>query len=155
MVIKGEIMKIFTLAMIAHEAKKEDLLLLIESHPDIICKLNLIATGEIAAFIREKTKLPVEPVMESSLGGDIQIGAMAAQGEIDAVIFLRDAAVPPENRLDVSPLLRVCDIHDVPLATNLSTAEAVLHLMSDYPEALAGHHLAAGLIEKKAAVHEP
>ena len=69
---------------------------------------------------------------------------------VDAVIFLRDALTAHPDEPDVSALLRVCDVHNIPLATNLITAEAVLHLMAEHPEALGGHHLAAQFLEEVA-----
>ena len=86
-------------------------------------------------------------------GGDQQIGALVANGDINAVIFLREPLMAHPHEPDVSALLRVCDVHDVPLATNLASAEAVLHLLFEHPEALGGHHLAAEYIEEMAAVH--
>jgi methylglyoxal synthase len=70
------------------------------------------------------------------MGGDQQIGAMVANGNINAVIFLRDPLTAHPHEPDVTALLRVCDVHNVPLATNLTTAEAVLHLMAEHPELL-------------------
>jgi methylglyoxal synthase len=88
------------------------------------------------------------------LGGDQQIGALIANEEVNAVIFLRDPLTAHPHEPDVSALLRVCDVHNVPLATNLATAEAVLHLMAEHSEALDEHHLTARFLEEIAAKHE-
>ena len=76
-----------------------------------------------------------------------------ANGDRDAVIFLRDPLTSHPQEPDVAALLRVCDPHDVPLATNVATAEAVLHLIFEDPGALKGHHLAAQYLEDVAAEH--
>jgi methylglyoxal synthase len=86
-------------------------------------------------------------------GGDQQIGAMVANGYISAVIFLRDPLTAQPHQPKIYDLLRVCDMYDVPLATNLAAGEAVIHLMCEHPEALRGHHLAARYLEDIAAVH--
>jgi methylglyoxal synthase len=151
----GVIMKKLTLAVIAHDSKKEDLLLLIKSHLEEISQLHLISTGETAGYIAENTRLPVDPALDVAQGGDVQIGALVTQREVDAVVFLRNVLNPRQEEPDVFALLRVCDIHEVPLATNVSTGEAVLHLIFEHPEALVGHHLAAALIEDNAAIHNP
>ncbi len=147
-------MKKFTLALMAHEARKKDLVSLIKSHPEILRNLTLISPAEEAGLIMNETGMSVEPVMERVKGGSLQIGAMAAQGEINGVVFLRDAVNTNPDEPDWFALLRVCDQYDIPLATNLASAEAVLHLISEHPEALAGHHLAAGFLEEMAAIHE-
>jgi methylglyoxal synthase len=69
-------------------------------------------------------------------GGDQQIGAMVANGEVNAVIFLRDPLTAHPHEPDVSALLRVCDVHNVPLATNLATAEAIVRLLTEHLEVL-------------------
>ena len=87
-------------------------------------------------------------------GGDQQIGALVANGDVRAVIFLRDPMMALPHEPDITALLRICDVHDVPLATNVTTAEAVLHLMFEHPEALSGHHIIAQYLEDVAAVHD-
>jgi methylglyoxal synthase len=142
-----------TLALIAHDSKKDDIVQLLRAHQDIFEGLSLIATRSTGQIIHERTGLDVTLVQSGPQGGDQQIGALVANREIDAVIFLRDPLTAHPHEPDVTALLRVCDVHLVPLATNLSTAEAVLHLLAEHPEALGGHHLAAQLIEDIANVH--
>jgi methylglyoxal synthase len=77
-----------------------------------------------------------------------------ANNALSAVIFLRDPLTAHPHEPDVSALLRVCDVHNVPLATNIATAEAVLHLIAEHPEALSGHHLMAQFIGEMASVHD-
>ena len=146
-------MKNLTLALIAHDSKKDDIVQLLRDHRDSFERLFLIATRSTGQIIRERTGLDVTLVLSGNQGGDHQIGALVANGEIDSVIFLRDPLTAHSHEPDVSSLLRVCDVHSVPLATNLLTAEAVLYLLAEHPEALGGHHLAAQLIEEIANVH--
>jgi len=146
-------MKIFTLALIAHDAKKEDMVRLVKAHKDELAAASLIATRSTGQLIMARTRLAVTLVQSGPLGGDLQVGAMAAEEEVDAVIFLRDPLTAHPQEPDVSALLKVCDVHGIPLATNLATAEAVLHLLAEHPEASSGHHLAAEYLDEIAAVH--
>ena len=109
---------------------------LVQGHREELAKLNLVATGTTGRFIQEKIGLPVKLMRSGPQGGDQQIGAQIASGDVQALIFLRDPLTAHPHEPDVSALLRVCDVHNVPLATNLATAEAVLRLLFDYPEAL-------------------
>ena len=146
-------MKKFTLALIAHDAKKEDMVQLVKAHKEELAKVTLVATRSTGQLVMGRTRLPVTLMQSGPLGGDQQIGALVANEEVDAVIFLRDPLTAHPHEPDVSALLRVCDAHGIPLATNIATAEAVLHLLSEHPEALNGHHLAADFLEEIAAIH--
>lgn len=146
-------MKRLTLALVAHDSKKEDMIQLVKAHKEELAGLNLIATRGTGQIIQARTDLPVTLRQSGPLGGDQQIGALVASEDISAVIFLRDPLMAHPHEPDVSALLRVCDVHNVPLATNLATAEAILHLLFEHPEALGGHHLAAEYIKEMAAVH--
>ncbi len=146
-------MKKFTLALIAHDSKKEDMVQLIKAHNDELAGITLVATRSTGQLVTARTKLPVALMQSGPLGGDQQIGAMVANDEIDAVIFLRDPLTAHPHEPDVSALLRICDAHGVPLATNIATAEAVLHLITEHPEALRGHHLTAEYLDEISAIH--
>jgi len=146
-------MKKFTLALIAHDAKKEDMVQLVKAHKDELTKADLVATRSTGQLVMGRTRLPVTLMQSGPMGGDQQIGAMVANEEVDAVIFLRDPLTAHPHEPDVSALLRICDAHGIPLATNIATAEAVLHLLAEHPEALHGHHLAAEYLEEIAATH--
>ncbi len=146
-------MKRLTLGLVAHDSKKEDMVRLLKAHAEIMADLDLVATKNTGQIIQERTKLPVTLMQSGPEGGDQQIGALVANGDINAVIFLRDPLTAHPHEPDVSALLRVCDVHNVPLATNIATAEAVLHLVFEHPEALSGHHLAAQFLEEMAAIH--
>ena len=141
-------------ALIAHDAKKDDMVQLIKAHLTDITEIDLIATRSTGQYIEKRTGRPVTLVLSGPIGGDQQIGALVANGEVDAVIFLRDPLTAHPHEPDVTALLRVCDVHNVPLATNLTTAEAVLHLMVEHPEAFSGHHLAAQFLEEMADNHD-
>jgi methylglyoxal synthase len=146
-------MKKFTLALIAHDTKKDDMVQLVKAHREEITRFRLVATRSTGQLIMEKTNIPVALMQSGPLGGDQQIGAMVASEDIDAVIFLRDPLTAHPHEPDVSALLRICDTHGVPLATNVATAEAVLHLLAEHPEALSGHHLVAEYLDEIAAIH--
>ena len=146
-------MKKFTLALIAHDAKKEDMVQLVKAHKEELDKVKLVATRSTGQTVMARTNLFVELMQSGPLGGDQQIGAMVADEKIDAVIFLRDPLTAHPHEPDVSALLRICDAHGIPLATNIATTEAVLHLLAEHPEALNGHHLAAEYLEEMAPVH--
>lgn len=143
-----------TLALVAHDAKKEDMVRLVKAHKENLAELDLVATRGTGQAIQARAGLAVTLVQSGPLGGDQQIGALIASEKVNAVIFLRDPLTAHPHEPDVSALLRVCDVHNVPLATNLATAEAVLHLMAEHPEALGGHHIAAQFISEMASVHQ-
>jgi methylglyoxal synthase len=126
---------------------------LVKAHKEELSKADLVATRSTGQLVMGRTKLPVTLMQSGPLGGDQQIGAMVADEQVDAVIFLRDPLTAHPHEPDVSALLRICDAHCVPLATNIATAEAVLHLLAEHPEALTGQHLVAQYLEEVAATH--
>jgi methylglyoxal synthase len=142
-----------TLALVAHDSKKEDMVQLVKAHKENLAELDLVATRGTGQAIQARAGLPVTLMQSGPHGGDQQIGALVANGDVRAVIFLRDPLRAHPHEPDVSALLRVCDVHDVPLATNLASAEAVLHLLFEHPEALGGHHIAAQFISEMASVY--
>ena len=129
-------MKRLALALIAHDSKKEDMTCLAKAHQRELAELELVATRNTGQVIQSRVGLPVTLMKSGPHGGDQQIGALVANGKVGAVIFLRDPLMAQPHEPDISALLRVCDVHNVPLATNLATAEAVLHLLFEHPEAL-------------------
>lgn len=114
------------IALIAHDAKKLDLVTFVKDHRAIFARHELVATGTTGKVLCEKTGLDVDRVNSGPLGGDLQIGALIAEERIDAVIFFRDPLTAQPHEPDVSALMRACDVHVVPLATNLATAEAIV-----------------------------
>jgi methylglyoxal synthase len=143
-------LKKLSLALVAHDAKKEDMVRLVMAHEEELSGLELTATRSTGRLIEERTGLKVRLLESGSMGGDQQVGALVANEAIKAVIFLRDPLTAHPHEPDVSALLRVCDVHNVPLATNLTTAEAVLRLIFEHPEAL-GENKAASHIERMTA----
>ncbi len=125
-----------TLALIAHDNKKEEMLSLVADHREELSKLPLVATRSTGLLIQSRTGLNVTLMQSGPMGGDQQIGSLVASGMVKAVIFLRDPLTVQPHEPDVTALLRVCDVHNVPLATNLTTAEAVLHLIFEHPEVI-------------------
>ena len=112
-----------TLALIAHDKKKDDLIEFVKRHLEGLRDLELVATGTTGRLIMQATGLDVTTVLSGPLGGDQQIGGMVARGDIQAVIFLRDPLTAQPHEPDITALLRVCDVHNIPLATNEATAE--------------------------------
>lgn len=116
-------------AFIAHDKKKDDMVEFIKKHRDIFKDDELYATGTTGKLIQEATGLKVHRFLSGPYGGDQQIGGLVAQGDIDMVIFLRDPLTAQPHEPDVTALLRICDVHNVPLATNLGTAEIFINAL--------------------------
>lgn len=119
------------IALIAHDKKKKDMIAFVQRHVEALQGHDLFATGTTGRLIEEATGLEVQRVKSGPLGGDQQIGALVASGEVDAVIFLRDPLTAQPHEPDITALLRVCDVHNIPLATNEATAELVLRLVKE------------------------
>ncbi len=122
-----------TIALIAHDRKKQDMLEFVKEHQTIFARYHLIATSTTGRMIAEKTHLPIITFLSGPLGGDQQIGAQIASGDVDLVIFLRDALTAQPHEPDITALLRVCDVHDVPLATNRTSAHLLLTAFNTQP----------------------
>lgn len=114
------------LALIAHDAKKDDMVAFCQRHRDLLSRFPLLATGTTGARIAEATGLPVERTLSGPLGGDQQIGARVAEGRVLAVLFFQDPLTPKPHEPDIQALMRVCNVHGVPLATNPQAAEALI-----------------------------
>ncbi|GLI19834.1 MULTISPECIES: methylglyoxal synthase [Tepidanaerobacter] len=114
------------IALIAHDAKKERMIEFAIAYQDILNDHTLFATGTTGKKIMEATGLQVNRVQSGPLGGDQQIGGMVASEKIDMVIFLRDPLTAQPHEPDINALMRVCDVHNVPLATNIATAEILI-----------------------------
>lgn len=114
------------IALIAHDQKKDAIVAFAQKHFGLLEKCELVATGTTGKRIAEATGLKIETVLSGPLGGDQQIGSMVAREEVKAVIFLRDPLTAQPHEPDITALLRVCDVHNIPLATNEATAEMVL-----------------------------
>jgi len=114
------------IALIAHDHKKDDMVALAREFATFLGRCTLIATGTTGGRLRSETGLAVECLLSGPRGGDLQIGARLSAGEVDAVIFLRDPMTPQPHEPDINALVRACDVHDVPCATNLASARALL-----------------------------
>ncbi|PYI54848.1 methylglyoxal synthase [Paenibacillus flagellatus] len=114
------------IALIAHDVKKEELVNLVIAYEKVFASHTLFATGTTGQKIAEEAKLPVVRLKSGPLGGDQQIGALVAQNEMDAVIFLRDPLVALAHEPDVTALLRLCDVQCIPVATNIASAELLV-----------------------------
>ena len=118
-------------ALIAHDKKKLDLAMFARDHAMVLRRFHLIATSTTGSVLEGKAGLTVERLRSGPEGGDLQVGARIAQDEVMAVIFFRDPLTAQPHEPDVSALMRICDVHAVPLATNLGTAEAVVAWLAD------------------------
>ena len=114
------------LALIAHDRKKDDMVALARTHAAFLKSCTLMATGTTGGRLVREVGLTVECLLSGPLGGDLQIGARLAVGEVDGVVFLRDPMTPQPHEPDINALVRACDVHNVPCATNLSTAGHLL-----------------------------
>jgi methylglyoxal synthase len=115
-----------TIALIAHDAKKQDMLAFIRRFEAALARHRLIATAATGQLIRDSTGLRVETVLSGPQGGDLQIGARVAAGEVDMVIFLRDPLAAQPHEPDITALLRVCEVHNVPFVTNIAGAQILI-----------------------------
>jgi methylglyoxal synthase len=119
-----------TLALVAHDEKKDDLLRLASRYRPTLARLNLIATAHTGRRLAEELDLTFETTKSGPEGGDMQIGARIVDGDVDAVVFLRDPLTSHPHEPDIQALLKVCDVHGVPVATNLASAEILLRSLS-------------------------
>jgi methylglyoxal synthase len=115
------------IALIAHDDKKDDIVALVKRYAPMLTEQRLVATSTTGAFIEKETGLPVTRMLSGPLGGDLQIGAMIATDQVKAVIFLRDPLTAHPHEPDIAALMKVCDTHNIPLATNIATAEVILN----------------------------
>jgi methylglyoxal synthase len=114
-----------TIALIAHDGKKTELIAFVKDNIDFFKSFNLLATATTGRHIQQ-AGLKVRKVLSGPLGGDAQIAAMVAMGRCQAVIFLRDPLGMHPHEPDISTLLRICEVHNVPLATNPASAELIV-----------------------------
>ena len=117
-----------TIALIAHDKKKNEMLEFVGHHLELLKEFHLVATHTTGTLISQTFGLDVETMMSGPLGGDQQIGALVATDSVDFVIFLRDPLTSQPHEPDINALLRLCDVHDIPLATNRRSG----HIMLEY-----------------------
>lgn len=117
------------IALIAHDTKKELMVQFCIAYCGVLSKHNLCATGTTGKMVAEATGLNVQCYLSGSQGGDQQIAARISCNEIDLLLFFRDPiSVKPHEPNDMN-LLRLCDVHNIPVATNIATAEALIHAL--------------------------
>lgn len=121
------------LALIAHDRKKADLVAFVRRHMDLFRRVPCVATGTTGSLLNQELGLTIECVAHGPEGGDLIIGGRVATGEVQGVIFFRDPLTAQPHEPDITALMRVCDVHNVPLATNAATAEAVVQWLKQQP----------------------
>jgi methylglyoxal synthase len=126
------------IALIAHNGKKADLVGFLLEHRSQLQKIDLVATGTTGTHI-EKAGLKVEKLLSGPKGGDAQIAALAAVNELDMIIFFRDPLDKHPHEPDVQMLLRICDVHNIPLATNPATASLLFRAVMNKTEVHDSH----------------
>ena len=115
------------IALIAHDTKKELMVQFCIAYCGILSQHNLCATGTTGRLISEATGLQIMRYMSGEQGGGQQITARISCDEIDLVLFFRDPQNPKENDMNENDMLRLCDIRSIPVATNIATAEVLIH----------------------------
>ena len=113
------------IAVIAHDGKKADMVAFIMKRLDFFRKVDVMATGTTGKHI-EHAGLDVNCLKSGPLGGDAQIASLISDGKIDAVVFFIDPLGLHPHQVDVNMLLRICNVYNIPLATNYSTASLVI-----------------------------
>lgn len=119
------------IALIAHDKKKNEIIELAKKYKDVLEGNELYATGTTGTLIMGETGLTIHRMKSGPLGGDQQIGAMLAMGELDLIIFLRDPLTAQPHEPDVSALLRLGDVQKIPLATNIGSATIMLEALKN------------------------
>ena len=114
------------IALIAHNKKKDALVKFAKTYENVLKELDLIATGTTGQRIMDVTDLDIIKFKSGPLGGDQQIGALIPEKEVDMIIFFRDPLTSQAHEPDISALLRLCDVYEIPLATNPATAKMLI-----------------------------
>jgi methylglyoxal synthase len=114
------------LALIAHDNKKVDFVAWATFNRETLAQFDLVATRHTARLIRDKVGLEIDELLSGPEGGDAQIAALVATGAVDVVFFFVDPLWAQPHDPDIRALLRVCNVHNVPVATNLGTADLII-----------------------------
>ena len=118
------------IAITAHDKKKELMVEFCIAYCGILSRHDLFATGTTGKLVGEATGLSIQRFLSGSQGGDQQIASLIACNEIDLLIFFRDPSSPKPHEPDEAGLLRLCDAHNIPVATNIATGEALIHSLN-------------------------
>ena len=124
--IREEVYFVMNIGLIAHDAKKKLMQNFCIAYRGVLCKNDLYATGTTGRLIEQVANLNVHKYLAGHLGGEQKLCAQIEHNQIDLVIFLRDAQQPKSHEPDVNTVVRLCDMHNIPLATNLATAELLI-----------------------------
>ena len=119
------------IALIAHDKKKNEIIDVAKQYQDVLANYELYATGTTGTLIMGETGLKIHRMKSGPMGGDQQIGAMLADGQLDLIIFLRDPLTAQPHEPDVSALLRLGDVQSIPLATNKTSAIIMLEALKN------------------------
>jgi len=119
------------IALIAHDDEKPEMIDFVRTHEDVLSEFDIVATGTTGKRIMEETDLDVERKQSGPLGGDTQIGAEVADEALDGIVFLRDPLTAQPHEPDITALLRICDVHDTPMATTRTSAEFLIEGLAD------------------------
>ncbi len=115
-----------TLALIAHDGKKADMVAFALEYKGVLVRYNLVATRTTGQLLHQKCGLEIREMLSGPMGGDAQIAGQVAEGKIEAVFFFVDPLTANPHDPDIQGLLRICNVHDVPLATNPATASYII-----------------------------
>ncbi|MEH7118071.1 methylglyoxal synthase [Neobacillus vireti] len=115
------------IAFIAHDNKKDDIVRFVTAYEPVFIQHELYSTGTTGKRIMEHTKLQIFRFKSGPLGGDQEIGSLIAKNLMDIVFFFRDPLTAQPHEPDISALIRLCDVYSIPLATNMGTAEILVH----------------------------
>ena len=132
------------IALVAHNGKKDDMVALATEFAPLLRAHTLMATGTTGGRLQAEVGLSVERLLSGPLGGDLQIGARLSVGEVDLLVFLRDPMTAQAHEPDINALVRACDVHNVPCATNVATARVLLERLLSIGQASASSTPAAG-----------
>jgi methylglyoxal synthase len=119
------------IALIAHDDEKPEMIDFASTYDDYLADIEVVTTGTTGKRIQEETGIDVERKASGPLGGDLQIGAEVAEDRLDGIVFLRDPLTAQPHEPDITALLRICDVHDTPMATTRTAAEYLLAGLAD------------------------
>lgn len=118
-------------ALIAHDAKKELMVQFCIAYCGILSRYNLCATGTTGKLVSEATGLQIQRFLSGSQGGDQQLASAISCNEVDLLVFFRDPLTMKSHEPNDANILRLCDVHNIPMATNIATAEALIHALEN------------------------